>query len=104
MEIFYRENLFKKWANKAYCIQWDINIPSPYYKLYSYFNLDDGGLKVHFDFMGLVVFHLGWTRKCDHASQTIDVEFFGLSMTNYIYDVRHWDDDSDKFVDYSSNE
>lgn len=65
--LFYKEEIFKKWKNKSYCIQVELN--------------DNTGFS----------FDLSWTKNCDHAGFSFTLDLFGFFTYITIADTRHWD-------------
>ncbi len=41
-----------------------------------------------------------WNRNCDHAGLTLNLEVLWFMFNFTIYDVRHWDDENNKWVEY----
>lgn len=100
MNIFYREDIFKKHPNKNYCIQWQINKPRAVFVIRNSFNISENGITYDFVFFDLISFYVGWTRKEDHAGFTFTFSFFGLCLHNSIHDTRHWNHETDTWQVY----
>lgn len=41
-----------------------------------------------------------WNRKCDHAGMRFGIELFGFYLYVEFYDIRHWNDDKNKWEIY----
>ncbi len=105
MKTFIIERKFKRWNNKAYCLQFDID------------KFHIGGIDVNFCFLsymgwfnfninifGLLSFWIRWSRKCDHAGFNLEIFLFGLRFHFNIYDCRHWDDETNDWEKYNQEE
>ncbi len=38
-----------------------------------------------------------WNRKCDHAGIRFGIEIFGVHLYIEMHDIRHWDDEKNKW-------
>lgn len=92
MNIFYREKLLKNFKNKAYCIQWQWDKPSPFLSFSNHFNIEkDSGFSFYINWFGLFDVDIHWKIKEDHAGIGISFGLLGFMCENIVYDTRHWD-------------
>jgi hypothetical protein len=98
MKSVYIERPFKRWKNKAFCLQAYLSKPSLRslmlnigFFTYNYW------FKIQFDFFGLFEFYFQLSRRCDHAGFLFDITVLGAASHFNIYDCRHWDEEKEKW-------
>jgi len=97
---FFIEKPFKKWKNKAYCIQFSLLklfLSTNFRFLFNLFNYHNW-IIIHFNLFNLFQFLLNWNKKTDHCGFTLDITFLIFYFHFNIYDCRHWDYDNEKFI------
>lgn len=94
----YIEKLITKY--KAYCIQ--LELVKPYFDTFFYFKTISFTTEYYFDFyinlISLLSINFFWSRKTDHAGLNLEILFFGLFLNLKVYDIRHWDYRTDRYV------
>lgn len=102
MKTAYIEKPFKKFKNKAYCLQ--ISLFNLFISSNLKFNLNffdyNNWVNFYFNFFNLFEFKFIFNKKTDHAGFLIDITFLFFNFYFKIYDCRHWDDKKEEFKKY----
>ena len=87
--------------NKGYCLQ------ISWFKMYLFYNIIDFNFKLFdnhnyfnvnfFLFGDFFQFQLMLNKKSDHAGFLFNICILGLSIHANIYDIRHWNDEENKW-------
>jgi hypothetical protein len=55
---------------------------------------------IYINVFNIFTFNIQQTREQDHAGFYFSINLIGLNLDYSHYDIRHWDEDNDKFMTY----